>query len=142
MRNKIENIPTHRLEGDILWKWFSRYIRLRDADENGYVTCCTCNRPFFWNETDCGHYSKRNKRHKYNEQNNHPQCHYCNRFLGGEPDKLALYIDERYGRGTAINLRATENRLSPMGREEVLNKLEYYRSLAKGEAKKRGIKFT
>ena len=35
-------------------KIFSEYIRKRDADENGYVKCCTCPTVEHWKEMDCG----------------------------------------------------------------------------------------
>lgn len=89
-------------EDDGLWETFSKYIRLRDADENGICTCFTCGRKTVWNKnTDCGHgIPRQHKATKYNEQNNHAQCKPCNGFQGGMREVYKERMDERYGEGT------------------------------------------
>lgn len=89
-----------------LWDIFSKYIRLRDADENGICTCFTCGRRTVWNKnTDCGHgIPRQHKATKYNEQNNHAQCKKCNGFEGGMREVYKVEMDERYGKGTWDNM--------------------------------------
>ena len=120
-------------------KWFSRFIRLRDSDENGFLQCCTCERPFYWKAVDCGHYSKRNKAHRFNEKNCNGQCRYCNDALKGEADKHAAYIDKKHGEGTAEFLRGTENKLRELNRFEYIELVKEYKQKTKDEANKRGI---
>jgi hypothetical protein len=58
---------------------FSEFIRLRDADSNGYVRCITCGKVYFWRDVDNGHYCERAKLStRFNELNCHAQCVNCN----------------------------------------------------------------
>ena len=40
-------------------KWFSLYIRLRDADENGVVICFTSGRAYPYKNIHAGHFMSR-----------------------------------------------------------------------------------
>lgn len=87
-------------------KYFSEYVRRRDADKNGVVRCCTCNTPHHWKDIDAGHFVSRDRKAtRWDKKNVHPQCQYCNRFRSGEQHKHGLYIDKRYGAGTAQQLQ-------------------------------------
>ena len=58
---------------------FSRYIRLRDANEWGMVRCCECGKSFSWKDATCGHFVKRRHRTlRWDERNCHAQCAPCN----------------------------------------------------------------
>lgn len=84
-----------------LWKVFSEYIRLRDADEQGYCKCFTCGLIRHWKQMDCGHgIGRQHKGVKYNEKNNHAQCKKCNGFEGGMRERYKQEMDKRYGAGT------------------------------------------
>jgi len=138
MRRDLTELTNDELE-KVLDRWFSHYIRLRYSDDNGYVHCATCGRLKFWREGHCGHYSKRNKAHRFNENNSHFQCAYCNTYLKGQDDLHARYIDKRYGDGTAELLRGTENKITKLTRFEYLHLINIYKNKAKQEAKKRGL---
>lgn len=86
----------------VLWPWFSKYIRVRDAKPfTGLCTCITCGRIKRWDEGDCGHgIPRQHKATKYHEQNNHFQCKKCNGFEGGVREEYERYVDKRYGAGT------------------------------------------
>lgn len=60
---------------------FSRLVRLRAADERGWVRCFTCNEWRFWADLDCGHYVPR-EHHvtRWDFDNARPQCQTCNRY--------------------------------------------------------------
>jgi len=88
LRNKLDTV-------------FSRFIRLRDADHRGMVTCCTCSKPMHWKDAQCGHFQVRTYyKTRWDELNCHPQCPQCN-MNDGEQFKHAQYIDRRYGGDTA-----------------------------------------
>ena len=77
--------PTRTKAKAKAWKEFSMFIRLRDADEFGMVTCCTCPARKHWKEMDAGHYITRAKNSTFlDEGNAHGQCGGCNRFQGGK----------------------------------------------------------
>ena len=97
--------PNNEVSEITLDKWFSKFIRLRDAMDNGYVACVTCRAIHHWKDMDNGHFQTRNYANtKYHEQNCHTQCTACNKFGTGEQYKHSIYIDTRYGKGKAQEL--------------------------------------
>ena len=83
-------------------KWFSEWIRLRDADANGMVTCITNPKiRKHWREVDCGHWISRAKEStRYDERNANGQSKQANRFQGGHFLEHGLAIDRKFGPGT------------------------------------------
>ena len=62
---------------------FSRYIRLRDTKpyDFRYGKCISCGRVLPYDKLDCGHFHSRIHRNtRYDEDNCHCECHYCNRM--------------------------------------------------------------
>jgi len=129
MKRSLKDLTSKELE-KVLDKWFSLFTRARDSDTNGYISCCTCGKPKKWKAiggAECGHYSKRNKAHRFTEINCHAQCNYCNDRMKGEADKHAIHIDKKHGKGTAQKLRESENILIKHPREWYLIKIEHYK---------------
>lgn len=63
---------------------FSKYIRLKYSDKNGYCRCISCGKVFPWNEIQNGHYmSRRYMSTRFSEDNCRPQCVACNIFNQG-----------------------------------------------------------
>ena len=90
--------PTTRALINKLDRIFSRYVRLRDADENGTVTCVTCGKLAHWKEVHAGHFVKRQHMAvRFHTANVHPQCCRCNLYMGGCQDEYAAYIVQTYG---------------------------------------------
>lgn len=80
-------------------RYFSEYIRLRDADDTGYAICCTCGSREYWRQMDAGHFITRDRMAtRYHEYNCHAQCRLCNRFQGGHQYKHAKFIEDTHGR--------------------------------------------
>jgi len=72
---------------------FSQYIRLSNADKNGYCTCVTCSKKFHWKEIQAGHFmSRKHFSIRWSEENVKPQCKRCNIFGQGEQYKYSLYL--------------------------------------------------
>ena len=142
MRRKLEDLTVKQLEKrlDI---WFSLFIRARDSNEEGYIFCCTCGRPKEWRAlfgAENGHYSKRNKAHRFSETNCNAQCNYCNDRMKGESDKHAIYIDKKYGEGTAKELRESENIIIKRHDWWYIEKIEYYKKKFKQLQIKKGLR--
>ena len=58
--------------------WFSKYIRLRDAEPNGYFRCISCGKVKAFRKADCGHYfSRTHMATRYDEDNCNAECSYC-----------------------------------------------------------------
>lgn len=86
-------------------KWFSEFIRLRDAGPDGRVKCVTCSHTDHWRLLQCGHFVTRgNQSTRYDEQNSTVQCRGCN-YNGGKVLQHETAIEARYGTGTAEALR-------------------------------------
>lgn len=87
-------------------KYFSIYIRRRDADEWGEVKCCTCSNRGHWKLFDCGHFIPRGKlATRYDERNCHSQCAHCNRFLNGNLVKYEIFLRSKYGNEVVEELK-------------------------------------
>lgn len=72
---------------------FSKYIRLSNADKNGYCTCVTCNRKYHWKNIQAGHFmSRKHYSTRWEENNVKPQCVGCNMFKQGEQYKYSLFL--------------------------------------------------
>ena len=86
---------------------FNMYIRLREADKNGMVTCVTCGKRLHYKEANAGHF-----KHglDFVEDNQHAQCVYCNQYLSGRLDKYTIYMIDRYGRKRVDELEALANK--------------------------------
>lgn len=101
----IKTIIKKHVTEAMVWKIFSMFIRLRDADDNGVAICFTCGRHKLWTQGDCGHgIPRQHKATKFNETNNHFQCKQCNGFEGGMREVYAKNVDARYGPGTWAKL--------------------------------------
>lgn len=91
-------------------RWFSEYIRRRDANAAGICLCVTCGRPMRWNDGDvchCGHFVPRGKMVvRYDEANCHGQCRFCNcnDANPGRQYEHGQAIDRIHGAGTADRL--------------------------------------
>lgn len=72
---------------------FSQYIRLSNADNNGYCTCVTCNKTFHWKKIQAGHFmSRKHYSIRWDERNVKPQCVACNVYRAGEQYKYSIYL--------------------------------------------------
>lgn len=83
-----------------VWEVFSLYIRARDADKNGIVRCCTCNKQVFWKGVECqaGHFVPgRTNSVLFDERIVHGQCSRCNEYLGGNLWEYGRFMIRTYG---------------------------------------------
>lgn len=91
-----------------LWKIFSEVRRRECALEysgGDTVKCCTCSHVGHWKEFDCGHFiSRRHLATKFEDQNNHAQCGSCNLYGQGKQFEYSIFLDNKYGKGTAEKL--------------------------------------
>ena len=91
------------------WKWFSKYIKLRDRNKkDNTVRCITCGKimHYGYDKIVAGHYQKAgNGNTCFDERNVHCQCNACNYYHGGKMDIMAVEIDKKLGFGTAEELR-------------------------------------
>jgi len=85
-----------------LWNYadaaFSKYIRRKYLREDGLLECWSCHKLHAMSEMDCGHFvGRQHKATRFLEENCHPQCRYCNRYIEGNKDAYALSLVKHYG---------------------------------------------
>jgi hypothetical protein len=106
---------------------FSRYIRKRDANDYGWVHCCTCGKAFEVSQVHAGHYVKRSHRSlRWHPQNVHAQCVACNTYRGGAQDEYAKFIIERYGLEVFNDLMAKKYEVKKFSRADLQEMIERY----------------
>lgn len=111
-----------------LWDIFSIYIRLRDANKNGMITCVTSGRVVHWKDSDAGHFiSRRHLSTKFDEQNVHAQSRHDNRFQYGRQFEYAKFIDKKYGIGTADKLLVKSRMICKRGQFEIDTMSDFYK---------------
>lgn len=118
-----------RYDEVVLMPWFSKYIRVRDAQPfTGLVKCFTCGGRHNWKEMDCGHgVGRQHMGTKYHEQNNHSQCTSCNVYNEGRKDVYMVEVDKRYGTGTWNKLLILSRGICKRAKFEFDVMAKYYR---------------
>ena len=94
------------------WKLFSEWVRRRDANEDGYVSCVTCGKVAHWQGEgmQAGHFiSGRSLSILFDVRNCHTQCYACNVGRGGSYVEYFIYMENRYGREVIDELRILKN---------------------------------
>jgi hypothetical protein len=122
-------------------KWFSLYIRLREATDEGLVQCFTCgNVNNYKVGMQNGHFMSRQfMSTRYDEQNCQVQCVGCNMFKFGEQFKFSLALDYKYGKGTAEELLHKSRQINKMSSKDFEEKISYYKSLVEKLLKEKGL---
>ncbi len=107
---------------------FSQYIRLRNADYLGRVKCFTCGDMKHWKEQQAGHFQSRSHHStRWDEVNVQVQCVKCNMFRQGEQYKFGLYLDDRFGDGTAEELENRAKTIVKLNRVDYEEAIERYK---------------
>ncbi len=131
--------PISKLKKE-LDKWFSLYIRLRDATAEGMVQCFTSNRVYHYKQIHAGHFmSRRCLSTRWCEINVQPQSVADNLFAQGQQYRFGLNIDAKYGEGTAEELQFKARQTIKLSRIDYEEKISYYKSAVNKLKKEKGI---
>jgi hypothetical protein len=122
-------------------KWFSLYIRLREATSEGMVQCFTCGKVSHYKSgMQCGHFqSRRFMATRWNEQNCQVQCVSCNLFKSGEQWQFGMHLNAKYGVGTSPELEYVARQIQKFSRVDYEEKISYYKSAVDKLKKEKGI---
>lgn len=121
-------------------KWFSLYIRLRYADENGYTECYTCGKIDHYKKMQCGHFlSRRYHTTRWNTTNCQVQCVKCNMYEQGEQYKFGTKLSMEFGVEEVEYLTNLANSTMKRTRGEYKEDISYYQNLVKNLKKTKGI---
>lgn len=135
--NRSKNITSAKKTCD---QWFSKYIRIRDANHNGLCKCITCDTIKHWKEMDAGHFqSRRYMATRYEEKNCHAQCQRCNQYGAGEQYLHGQAINLLYGKGAAENIVMKSNFIQKMTKNELMELARYYQQETLQLAKEKSI---
>jgi hypothetical protein len=120
--------------------WFSKFIRIRDADEDGIIHCISCPKEVHWTKADCGHFVKRqHKALRYSEINCNGQCKECNWLKQGNDIEYAKGLDVKYGTGTAESLLALARNTFHLGKFELKVIADHYKEKFENLKKEKGL---
>ena len=127
MKNTISKLKKE------LDKWFSLYIRLREANEYGMVQCFTCGIVRGYKDgMQNGHFqSRKHMATRFDEENCQVQCIKCNIFDSGQQYLFSLRLDEKYGAGTSEELEYLARTIHKVSRVEYEEQISYYKKLVK-----------
>ena len=123
-------------------KWFSLYIRLRDANEFGYCQCFTCGKVGHYKTGGMqnGHFqSRKHMATRFDTENCQVQCIKCNMFSQGEQFKFGLNLDAKYGEGTAEELEFLARTTFKISRAEYEDYISYYKNIVENLKEEKGI---
>ena len=121
-------------------KWFSLYIRLRDANEYGMVQCFTSGRVYHYKNIHAGHFmSRKHLSTRWCDTNVQPQSAADNLFGQGEQYKFAINLEAKYGEGTAEELEGLARTTIKISRIDYEEKISYYKDLVDKLKKDKGI---
>ena len=110
-------------------KWFSLFIRLRNASKDGIVECWTCGKTAHYKKMHAGHFMSR-KHHAttWNEDGNvQVQCPKCNLFGQGEQYTFGKLIDVRIGEGKSEELQELSRTTVKYMRHEYEEMIKFYK---------------
>lgn len=134
-KTKPERVKTLKKK---LWTIFSIYIRKKDADHAGYVTCCDTGERVYWQTTHCGHLFHGTERNSnlggnelwYYENNFAPQSADGNYFNKDDSAKrYTLYAVRKYGIEEVDKMYKMRHTPKMWTEEELIEKYNYYKSL-------------
>ena len=121
-------------------KWFSLFIRLREAASNGLAFCFTCGCSKHYKKLQCGHFQSRTHLStRWDLKNCQVQCAACNVFRYGEQYKFSLNLDAKYGEGTAEELLILSKSTWKITRAEYIEYISYYKHVVENLKKDKGI---
>lgn len=110
---------------------FSRYIRRKNANHE-MARCVTCGAYKHWKEMQNGHYlSRKNIHTRWDEQNCHVQCSYCNEVLGGNLKAYKQFLISKYGEGIINELKQRSNKKTKVTLVQVKEIAKNYKEKAK-----------
>lgn len=116
---------------------FSKYIRLKWSDPNGYCRCVTCGKKDIWTRMHAGHFVlRRHMSCRYREDNVHPQCVYCNSFQDGNASAYAVFLEKEYGDGILQELEQRKYCVAPYGKDKLEEIIDKYEPLVKKQEKR------
>jgi len=123
---------------------FSLYVRLKEADDCGYVTCPTCGvtHPYNSGDIHCSHfYGRANHNVRWDERNVIAQCARENTWDEGNKPEMAEVLLKKWGAKELAQMRALSKMPNKRPDDEWLRMMiAEYRSKIKALREEKGLK--
>jgi hypothetical protein len=104
---------------------FSQFVRVSNADKNGYCICVTCGKKGHWKDgsIQAGHFmSRKHYSTRWDIRNVKPQCVGCNMFKSGEQYKYSIYL----GSELANALYLQSNKIVKFSNDDLQEMIDRY----------------
>lgn len=127
-KKKQPSKSTLKLEA---WRWFSKYIRLRDCmlttGSFEYGECVSCDKTFPFAQLDAGHFIPKKSGNYFSERGVNAQCRSCNRYHNANQLEYRREIIRRYGVGVDEELEQEARQIIKRPPEDLTNLAEQYK---------------
>lgn len=134
-KSKKPKRPKKKTDGQLkklVWKEFSIFIRTRDADENGLVTCTTCPTNAHWKLQQAGHFVRgRLNANLFDPRGCHAQCMPCNIYRQGNVVVYYKFMLATYGQSVIDELVEQNNKTHKWEAGQLQGLLDFYRGMNK-----------
>lgn len=99
-----------------------RLVRLKAANDQGMIKCCSCHRWYHWKEMDGGHYiSRKYTSTKIMEENINSQCKSCNGWGDASTGhQYYIFMVDMYGKDFVEKLEAMKHVPTKHNRAELM----------------------
>lgn len=121
---------------------FSQYIRLKECDNNGIVTCFVTGERVFWADADAAHFIPRaNMATRFDEMNVHATTRDTNRYEDPYKhwEKYSIAIIRKYGKVGEAMLEAKRANLMKYSRVELDILISDYKEKVRQLRKDKGL---
>ena len=106
---------------------FSKYIRLRDSDENGYVRCYCCGKVLHWKESQNMHFIPRQHLSlRFSEVNCHAGCIKCNYYNNGNIEEYSIHLKKDFGEDIVEKLTIAKHQSKKISKAEYEFMINHY----------------
>jgi len=127
-KKKTSNTMTRSKLIKELDKQFSLFIRMRDANKKGIVTCPLCWAKMPWQKAQNMHFIKRSvMAFRWDEDNCHAGCMRCNVILNGNYIEYTRWMQKKYGIETIDEAIRKSKEVCKISTPEILEMITYYR---------------
>lgn len=123
----VDNDDTLKELVEVLDTVFSKFIRLKYADEKGMVECFTCDTRLHYTLMQAGHFVGRSSMFlRWDDRNVRPQCEHCNCHLHGNISEFTTRLEaERPGIVEILSIE--KNTVQKWSKDELIDLITQYR---------------
>jgi len=123
---------------DKAWTLFSKYLRMKYSDANGYCECYTCGDRKHYKELQAGHLlDGRANSILFEWSGVKPQCKKCNLFLSGNKENYIPKFIREHGEEEFSRLKRLKSTTGKFSNSDLEDKIALYKEkikeLEKGE---------